>query len=164
MPLPVLNLGQVFAVLRDIIAVLDKFVVHHLHKEGTLVSELRKTHHCLADEVETVNMVLNTHIEARGDRTLFHITEHLDVAVVTSISELVNELGISVIHEDNGLVLREDRVKCVVAQTVRVILMRIELHQVNNVDETDLQIGHIIAQDGRRCKRFHRRRIAAARP
>ena len=51
----------------------------------------------------------------------------------------MNEHGIAVVGEDDGLVLGEERVELLVAEPVRMLGLRLELHEIDDVDDADLQ-------------------------
>ena len=48
--------------------------------------------------------------------------------------------------EDDRLVLGEELVEIDVAQAVRVLGLRLQLHQVDDVDHADFQVGQMLAQ------------------
>ena len=62
-----------------------------------------------------------------------------------------------------GLSRREQRVEVAVGQSVRMLRRRLELEQIDHVDEPDLQIRELLAQDGGCGQRFRRDHIARAR-
>lgn len=88
MPLPVADLFEVLAVLSDVLFVLDEFVVHLLDQVSTLVAQLRQMHDDIFYQVETVDLVLDTHIERSCDGTLLLIAVNGHVVVVTLIGQL----------------------------------------------------------------------------
>ena len=58
----------------------------------------------------------------------------------------MDEHGIAVIGEDDGLVLGEKRVERVVAEPVRMLGLRLKLHQIDDVYHADLQVGEVAAK------------------
>ena len=84
------------------------------------------------------------------------------VAVGTLVGQLMHERRVAVEVEDDRLVLGEQRVVVGVGQTVGVLGVGFEFHQVDDVDDPDLELRHRIAQDGHGGQRFKRRGIAAA--
>ena len=64
--------------------------------------------------------------------------------------------------EDDRLVLGEECVEIRVAQSVRMLGLRLQLHQVDDVDHADLQLGQMLAQDGNGGQRLQRGHVAAA--
>ena len=98
MPLPVADLFEVLTVLSDVLFVLDEFVVHLLDQVSTL---------------ETVNLVLYTHIEWSCNGTLLLIAVNGHVVVVTLIGQLVDQSRISVECEDDRFIF------CTISEQVR---------------------------------------------
>ena len=64
--------------------------------------------------------------------------------------------------KDDGLILGKQCVIIHIGQTVRMLIMRLQLHQVDYIDETDLDLRHIVTKDGNCCQRFLGRSITAA--
>ena len=52
LPPPVAHLGQVDAVVADVLAVLDELILHLLHEVGAAVAELRQAADRVDDEVK----------------------------------------------------------------------------------------------------------------
>ena len=70
---------------------------------------------------------------------------------------------IAVEREDDRLVRREQRIVVALDESVRVLGARLQAHEVNHVDDANLDVGHRFSRkDGDRCERFQRRRVAAA--
>ncbi len=61
-----------------------------------------------------------------------------------------------------GLSRGEELVEIRVAQAVRMLALRLQLHQIDDVDDADLQLRQMLAQDGHRRQRLQRRHVAAA--
>ena len=57
LPPPVAHLGQVDAVVADVLAVLDELILHLLHEVGAAVAELRQAADRVDDEVKAVDVV-----------------------------------------------------------------------------------------------------------
>ena len=49
-------------------------------------------------------------------------------------------------------------------EPVRVLGLRLQLHEVDDVDDADLKVGQVLAQDRDRGKRLERRHVARSRP
>ena len=56
--------------------------------------------------------------------------------------------GIAVEGEDDGLVLGEQGVIVLVSQAVGMLPVGLELHQVHHIDHTDLQLREVVVEDG----------------
>ncbi len=61
-----------------------------------------------------------------------------------------------------GLVRGEQDVEVLVAQAVGMLALRLEGHQVHDVDDADLQVGKVLAQHLDGGQRFERGHIAGA--
>ena len=108
MPLPVPDFIQILAILSDVLFVLNKLVVHLLNQIGTLVSKLGQMHNSVFYQIETVDLVLNTHIKRSGDGTFLLVSMNRHVVVVALESQLVDQGRISMECEDNRFVFCED--------------------------------------------------------
>ena len=139
-----------------------QLVSHLLEEISASVAELGQVVDYLLNEVESVDLVLNSHIERGGDGTLFLIARNVEVAVSSVIQELVYQRGVAVESEYNRLILGKQRVELGIRQTVRVLGMRLELHKIDDVDESDLYLGHFLAEYRDRRERLEGRGIAAA--
>ena len=65
-------------------------------------------HDCIFYKVETVNLVLYTHVKWSSDRTFFLISMNRNVVVVTFVCQLMNQCRISVECKDNRFIFCED--------------------------------------------------------
>ena len=72
-------------------------------------------------QVETVYLVLNSHVEWSCDSTLLVVAAYIEVAVVTVIEKLVDKCRIAVECEYDRLVLCEQCVKVSVGKSVWVL-------------------------------------------
>ena len=61
-----------------------------------------------------------------------------------------------------GLSLVKSVVEIHVAQPVRVLGLRLQLHQIDDVDHPDFQVGQMLAQDGDGSERLQRGHVATA--
>ena len=141
---------------------LDELILHLLHEVGAAVAELRQAADRVDDEVKAVDVVQNAHIEGRGDGALLLVAAHMEVAVVAAVGQLVDERGVAVVGEDDGLILGEQAVVLLVGQAVGMLGVRLELHQVHHVHHAELQLRQLTAQDADGGERFERGCIAAA--
>ena len=67
---------------------------------------------------------------------------------MAGVGQLVDELRVAVEGEDDGLVLREDEVVVLVREAVRVVGVRLELHEVDHVHDAHAHLRQLLAQDG----------------
>ena len=64
--------------------------------------------------------------------------------------------------EDDVLVFGEKRIVIRFAQSVRMLALRLQLHQIDDIDHPDFQIGQMLAQNGNGGQNLQRGRVAAA--
>lgn len=162
MPLPVEDFGHILTDLVDVVLVGDELVVHLLDHVRALVAKLGQVQQGVLDKVEAVNLVLHAHIKWCGNRTLLLIAVDAQVAVGALIGQLMHQRRVAVERKDDGLVLGEQRIVVGIGQAVGVLGVRIQLHQVHDVDDADLQLRHGIAQNCDGGQGLQRRGIAAA--
>ena len=62
-----------------------------------------------------------------------------------------------------GLSVVNSASKSLIRQPVRMLARRLQLHQIDDVDDADLQIGRVLAQEIDGGQRLQRRHVAAAR-
>lgn len=105
MPLPVTDLFKILSVFGNVLFVLYQLVVHFLDQEGSLVAKLWQVHDCIFYQVETVDLILYTHIEWCSDRSFFLISMNRNVMVVTFICKFMDQCRISVECEDYRFIL-----------------------------------------------------------
>ena len=92
-------------------------------------------------QIEPVDLIADCELQRRIDVALFLVASHVDVSMIRpAIGELVDEPGISVEVEDDGLILRKERVEVTIRETVRMLCIRLKTVQIHDIDETNLQI------------------------
>ena len=95
----------------NILFMLYKLVAHSLIEISASVAQLRQILDRFLHQVETVCLVLDTHIKRCGDRAFFFITADMNITViVTAIDELVYESRIAVESKDHRLIFGEEDV------------------------------------------------------
>ena len=161
-PLPVADLGQIHTVAADILAVLHQLILHLLDEVCTAIAQLRQTAHRVDDQIKPVNVVEDPHIEGRGDGALLLVAADMEIFVVAAIGQLVDEGRIPVVGEDNGLILGEQTVIFLVGQTVGMLRVGLELHQIHHIYHAELQLRQLLTQDADGSQRFQRGCVAAA--
>jgi hypothetical protein len=162
-PLPIPNLRQVFAELIDILLVLAQLVLELLPQVNALIAGLRQAVDGVHHEVKAVQIVQYRHVEGRGDGALFLVATAVDVAVVsTAVGQPVDQRWVGMEGEDHWLVLGEEGVKIHVAQPVWVFGLRLQLHEVDDVDHLDFQVGQMLAHYGDGGERLQRGHVATA--
>ena len=115
------------------------------------------------DEVVAVHVVEHDHVERRRGRALLLVAAHVQVAVVRPpVGQPVDQPRVAVVGEDHRPVGGEERVELRVGEPVRVLVLVLQPHQVDDVDEADAQVGQPLAQDRRGGQRLERRDVAGA--
>ena len=74
----------------------------------------------------------------------------------------MDQQRVGVEGEDDWFVLGEECVESFVAQPVRVFALRLQLHQIHDIDHSYFQVGQMLAHDGDGGERFQRRHVATA--
>ena len=64
--------------------------------------------------------------------------------VCAPVSQTMNQPRVTVKSEDDRLVSGEQHVELFVRQTVRMFALRLERHQVDHVDDTNLQFREMV--------------------
>src|ERR1700760_960372 len=158
-PGPGLDLRQVLAVAVDVLPVLDQLVAHRPADVGGAHSELRHLIDDITHESEPVDLVADGHVEGRRRRALFLVAAHVEVAVVrATVGQAVDEPRVAVEVEDHRPVGGEQRVELAVGESVGMLALRLERHQVDDIDHPHLEIREVPAQEvdrGERLKRGH---------
>ena len=80
---------------------------------------------------------------------------------LTLVCQTVDQPGIGVEIEDNGLVIREEGRPLADCQTVGMLAMGNQLKEIDHVDESDLELGEVFAQQSSGSKRLHGWYVAA---
>ena len=94
------------------------------------------------DQVEARGLVQHRQLERRVDVALLLVAADVQVLVaLEAIGELVNEPRVAVEVEDDRLVGGEQAVELALRRAVRMLGRRLQLEQVDDVDEAQLQIG-----------------------
>ena len=141
-PPPAGDLGHIVAVPGDELLVVDELVADRLLGVGGPRPELRHAVDHVAHQVEAIEIVQHAHVERRRGGALFLVAAHMDVVVARApVGQPVNEPRVAMEGEDDRLVGREQRVEIVIRETVRVLARGLQLHQIDDIDDADLQIG-----------------------
>ena len=147
--------------LVDILLVLDELVLHRLLQVVPFGAQLRQAIHHVLHQVEPVQLVLHPDVKGRRDRALFHVAADVEVTVGPAVGQPVDQPGVSMEAKDDVLVFREERIVIRFAQPVRVLGLRLQLHQINDINHPDFQIGQMFAKDGNGSQDLQRGRVSA---
>ena len=113
--------------------------------------------------MEAVEVVEHHHVEGGRGRALLLVAAHVDVVVVGApVGETVDQPRIAVVGEDHRPAGREQGVELVVGEPVRVLAVRLQAHQVDDIDDTQPKLGQPLAQDRGRGERLERRHVSGA--
>src|SRR6266699_2266277 len=105
-----------------------------------------------ADGVErklvAVEVVQYDHVEG-GCRGAFLLvpTNMKIVVVVPAVGQPVNNSRITVEGEDHWFVAREQRVEIPVLQSVRMLRLWLQSHEVDHVHKTNTDVGNVFSQE-----------------
>ena len=106
---------------------------------------------------------MHAHVERRGGGAFLLVAAHVEIAVAgPPVGQPVNQPRIAVEREDDRLVRREQGVEVPVREAVRMLASRLQLHQVHDVDDADLQLRRVAAEQVDGGERLQRRHVAAA--
>jgi hypothetical protein len=74
----------------------------------------------------------------------------------------MDQPGVGVEGEDDRFVRGEQGVEFRIAQAVRMLGLRLQLHEIDNIDHPDLEVGQVLPQDGNGSERLERGHIPGA--
>jgi len=81
----------------------------------------------------------------------------MDVVVaVAAVGEAVDQPRVAVVGEDDRLVRGEERVELLIRHAVRMFGGGLQAHQVDDVDDADLEVRHVLAHQGDRSQGLQR--------
>src|SRR5687767_703116 len=114
--------------------------------------------------MKAVHLIEDDHIEWRGGCSLLFVTANMHIAMVCApISEPMNEPWVSMKRKDDRLVLGEERIEVMITQSLWMLTVGLECHEVYDIDHANFQFGQVAAEQIDRGERLERRHIAAAR-
>ncbi len=105
-------------------------------------------------QVEAIQVIEHHHVERRSRGASLLEPAHMDAGMVgTTVSKAVDQPWIAVVGENDRLVAGEQRIELAVRQAVGVLGLRLQTHDVDDVDHPDTQVGQFATQDigGRQC-------------
>ena len=89
---------------------LHQLILHLLDQVCAAIAQLGQAANRVDDQVKAVDVVEHAHVEGGGDGALLLIAPDVEVLVVAAIGQLMDQGGIAVIGDDDGLILGEQRV------------------------------------------------------
>src|SRR6266851_991098 len=161
-PFPVANLFLVDTFGVGVIDAFDDLILQPLFDVGADGTEARDPVDNVDRQVKAIDLVEDGKLEWRVDVALFLVSADMYVVMIlATIAELVDERGIRVEVEDDGFVGGEKGIEVAIGESVRVFALWHEAEEIDDVDETDLQIREALLQDHDRRQRFHRCNISS---
>src|ERR1700733_2996873 len=141
-PLPVPDLRHILPVLEHIARMLDEGVAKLLFDVSRGDAKAGHPLDHLDRQMKPVELVQHDHVEGRGGGTLFLETTNMHSGMVgPAIGQAMDQVGIAVIGEDHRLVAGEHPIKVAVAEAMRMLFFRLQRHQVDDVNDTNPQVG-----------------------
>lgn len=111
----------------------------------------------------SVHLVAHQHVEGCRRGALLDVAAYVKLVVAAAaIGQTVNQPRVTVVGEDHRPVGGEDRVVLAVAHAVWVQALRLQPHQVDDVDHPHHQFRDVLPQDGRRREDLQSRRVTGA--
>src|ERR1700733_5063990 len=162
-PAPVADFRHVVPMLADI-----KLMALHGRPvtRGRLVSLIVETWNSL-DGVQrqliAIEIVQHDHVKGSRGSALLPVAAYMNIVVIMPpVGQFVDHRGIAMEGEDHRLVCREQLIEILILQTMGMLGLRLQYHQIHHVDDTDADIGNVCAQQGHGSERLKRRHIAGA--
>ena len=119
---------------------LDQLVANRLLEIGGAGPKLRQPIDHVGGEVKPVEIVHHHHVERRARRAFFLVAAHVHALMVRPpVGKPMDEPGVAVEGKHDRLVLGEQRIEVQVGQAMRVLALRLQFHQIDDVDDADLQ-------------------------
>ena len=144
-PLPTADLRTVDSVLVSMAPACNLAIAEFFFGMRANPLQLRDAVNRVDCETEPVGLVVNCQFHWRVDVALLFVTAHMQVSVVrAAVGEAVNQPGIAVEVKDDRLVRRKQRIEVRIRQAMWMFCARLQLEQINHVDESDLQVGEIV--------------------
>src|SRR5262249_28948057 len=110
----------------DVLLMVDEFVVDGLLGVSSSRTQLRHTIDDIVHQMETIEIVDYAHVEWRCRRAFFLVAPYVNVVMVRPpVRQPVNEPRIAMKCEDDRFVLREERVKILIAEAAWVLTFRL---------------------------------------
>ena len=126
----------------------DQLVPELLLEVDALAAGLRQTINGIHHQVKTVQVIEHGHIERSGDGALFLVAADVQIVVIGApVSQAVNQPRVGMKGKDDRLVPGEKLVEFPVAQSVRMLGLRLQTHEVDDVHHPDSQLRQVLAHD-----------------
>src|SRR3974390_1627812 len=134
-PSPACDLGHVFAVSADELLMVDELVSYRLLSISRPRTKLRHAVDHIAHQVEAIEIVEHAHVEGCGRCSFFLVAAHVNVIVPSApVGQSVNQPRVTVKGKDDGLVCRKRNIKLAIRDAMRMLVLRLECHQIDDVN------------------------------
>ena len=143
-------------------------MLHQLLEQGLFnVSgarpELRHAVDHVHHQMKPVKVIEHDHVEWRGGRALLFVATHMQIMMVGApVGQPVNQPRIAMEGENDRLVPGKEDVEIFVTQAVRVFAGGLQAHEIDHVDDADLQFRKIAAQHFNRGEGFQSWHVTGA--
>lgn len=147
-PDPVRRLRFVDSELVSVVAAFNLLVEESLL--GVAANLLQPGHaiydvHC---QTETISVVIDREFQRSVNVALFLVAADVNVVMIRApVGEAMDELWIAMEVEHHGLVDSEQRIKVAIRQAMRMFAGRLQFEKIDNVDETDFEIGELFSEE-----------------
>ena len=119
--------------------------------------------HHVQHQLVAIQVVQHHHVKGRGSGAFLLEATHMDVVVIApAVGEPVHQRWVAMEGKDHRPVDGEQGVEIPVFQAMRMFGLRLQGHQVNHVDDTNANVGHVFAQQHHRRQRLQRGHVASA--
>src|SRR5271166_4847269 len=99
-------------------------------------------------QVEAIDLIDDGELKRRVDVAFFLVPAHVDVLVIpAAVGKFVDERGVRMKIEDDGLVDGEERVEITIRKPVRMFGGGHQTEKINDVDEANLEVGETLLED-----------------
>src|SRR5207253_8481912 len=121
-----------------------EMVTQELMEVGADGVQLRNAVHRVAGEVKAIQVIHHSHVKRSGGSALLFIAAHMEIVVpMETIAQPMNKPWVTVIGDNHGFVGSEDGIEFAIGKTVWMFALRLQRHQVHDVNDADLKIGKV---------------------
>src|ERR1700722_6847335 len=81
-PFPHLNFRKIVTLLDNILFMLSQFLFHQIADVASHLGEMRNSINCIDDQMETIDVIEDTHIKGGCSCAFFFVTPNMKVLVI----------------------------------------------------------------------------------
>jgi len=161
-PCPLPDEFRIDTVVECLLLGRDLHVVELLADTGALVLQHGQAVNGIHGETVTIGLVADSQLKRGIDVTLLLVSSDVDVELTRAlVGESVDEPWVGMEIEDDGLVVGEDVGPLLIGHSMGMVSLVDELEEIDNVDESDLELGEELAEKSGGSKRLLRGDITA---